>query len=140
MNEETQAGVPAAFSRAQAKIEQWRQMHRPRARIPEELWSGAVALAGAYGVYRTAKALRLDYSALKRRSAAAAPSGVGSGAATSGEGFPFVEVLGGVPGGRTDQCLIEVEDGGGARMRIYLPGQEHPDLAALVRVFREGRG
>ena len=140
MSDGTQAGGAAALGRAQAKMEQWRRGHRPRARIPEELWDEAAALAGAYGVYRTAKALRLDYYALKRRAAAAAPSGVGSGAATSGEGFQFVEVLGGAPGGVGGQCLIEVEDGGGARMRIHLPGQERPDLAALVRAFREGRG
>ena len=122
---------PAALSRAQRKIEQWRERRRPRTRIPEELWREAAELACAHGINRTARALRLDYYALKKRAAAAA---------RSGERAPeFVEILpGGMPATRPE-CLIEVEDASGAKMRIRLQGGDLPDLAALIGVFREGR-
>jgi hypothetical protein len=131
MDDAIPTGVPAAFSRAQRKIEQWRQRHRPRAPIPEELWREAAELACAYGINRTARALRLGYYALKKRVAAAAGSG---------ERAPeFVEILpGGMPSGRPE-CLIEVEDASGVKMRIRLQGGDLPDVAALTRVFREGR-
>ena len=131
MGETVQSDFLAALWRAQRKIEQWRERHRPRARIPEELWREAAELACAYGINRTAKALRLDYYSLKKRVAAVA---------RSGERAPeFVEILpGGMPAPRPE-CLIEVEDGRGARMRIRLQGGDLPDVAALTRVFREGR-
>jgi len=131
MGETVQSDFLAALWRAQRKIEQWRERHRPRARIPEELWREAAELACAYGINRTAKALRLGYYSLKKRVAAVA---------RSGERAPeFVEILpGGMPAPRPE-CLIEVEDGRGAKMRIRLQGGDLPDVAALTRVFREGR-
>ena len=122
---------PAALSPAQRKIERWRERHRPRARIPEELWHEAVELACAYGIHRTAKALRLGYYSLKKRVAAAA---------RPGERAPeFVELLSGGMSGPRCECLIEVDEANGAKMRIRLQGGDLPDVAALVGVFREGR-
>jgi hypothetical protein len=131
MGDSTHSGFPAAFSRVQRKFEQWRQRHRPRAQIPQELWREAAELARAYGINRTAKALRLDYYSLKKRVAAAA---------RCGERAPeFVEILpGGMPAARPE-CMIEFEDASGAKMRIRLQGGDMPDVAALTRAFREGR-
>jgi hypothetical protein len=131
MGETVRSGLPAAFGRAQRKFEHWRQRRRPRARIPEELWREAAELASAYGIHRIAKALRLDYYSLKKRVAAAARSGQ--------RAAEFVEILpGGMPIPRPE-CRIEVEDGSGVKMRIHLQGGDLPDVAALTRVFREGR-
>ena len=131
MCDTVQGDFRAALSRAQRKIEQWRQRHRPGARIPEELWREAAELACAYGTYRTARALRLNYYSLKKQMAVVA----GSGRSVPG----FVEILpGGMPIPRPE-CLIEVEDGRGAKMRIRLQGQDLPDVAALVGGFRERR-
>ena len=131
MGQTVQSDGAAALGRAQRKIEQWRQRRRPRARIPEELWREAAELAGSYGINRTARALRLDYYSLKKRVAVAARSGKCAPA--------FVELL---PGGMPvsgPECLIEVEDGGGVKMRIRLQGGELPDVAGLIGVFRECR-
>ena len=123
--------APAALGHVQRKIEQWRQQHRPRARLPEELWREAADLACSQGVNRTARALRLGYYALKKR--------VGT-AVGCGEGAPdFVEVLpGGMPNSRP-QCTIEVQEAGGAKIRICLQGPDLPDVLALARVLREDR-
>lgn len=130
MGNSAHSDFPAALSRAQRKIEQWRERHRPRARIPEELWREVAQLACACGINRTAKALRLDYYALKKRATAAAESG---------EQVPeFVEVLpGGIPALRS-ACTIELEDTSGVKMRIHLQGGDLPDIVALARLFREG--
>ena len=103
----------------------------PRAPIPEELWREAARLTIEHGIHRTAKAMRLDYYSLKKHAAAADRSGE--------HASQFVEILpGGLPAPRP-QCTIEVEDGSGAKMRICLEGGDVPDVAALARVFREGR-
>ena len=132
MGDSAHSDIPAALSRVQRKFEQWRQRHRPRAPIPQELWREAAELARAYGVHRTAKALRLHYYSLQKRVAAAT---------RSGQRVPeFVEILpGGMPGPRAE-CLIEVEDGSGGKMRIRLPGGDLPDVVALTRVFRACHG
>ena len=120
-----------AFSGAQRKIQQWRQRHRPRTLIPEELWREAAQLASTHGINRTARALRLDYYSLKKRVAAAA----GTGQRTP----EFVEILPGGLSAARPECLIEVEDPGGAKLRIHLQGEAVPDVAALTRAFRECR-
>jgi hypothetical protein len=133
----THSDFPASFFQVQRKIEQWRRRHRPRARIPEELWREVAELAGTHGVNRTARALRLDYYSLQKRVAAAA---------RSRQRIPeFVEILpGGMPapqppGPPRPECTIEVEDPGGAKLRIHLQGGDVPDVAALTRAFRECR-
>jgi glycerol-3-phosphate responsive antiterminator len=131
MGDSAHSDLSAAISRTQRKIEQWRERRRPRARIPEELWRQAAELACGYGINRTARTLRLDYYSLKKRLPAAAEF--------SQRSPEFVEILpGGMPAGRSE-CLIEVEDPGGAKMRIRVQGGDLPDVAALTRAFREGR-
>jgi hypothetical protein len=134
MADPTHSDFPAACSRVQRKLDQWRQQHRPRVRISEGLWREAAELARTHGINRTARALRLDYYSLKKRVAAGAGSG---------ERVPeFVELLPGGISASRPECLIEVEEPNGARLRIHLQGGDLPDVAALTplaRMFREGR-
>lgn len=52
----------------QRRVERWRRVGGGRgSRIPETLWSEAVAVSGTAGLYATAKALRFNYENLKRR-------------------------------------------------------------------------
>ena len=88
----------------------------------------AVEVAREYGVNATARALRLDYYALKKRLEAAPDPGKAAS--------DFIEIS---PVGMSSpgtECTVEVEDGNGARMRIELKGDEMPDLGALTRAFR----
>ncbi len=131
MGDTTHSGFSAACSRVRRKLEHWRQRHRPRARIPEQLWREAAELACTHGINRTARALRLDYYSLQKRAAAAT---------RSGERAPeFVELLPGRISTPRPECLIEVEQPGGAKLLIHLQGGDFPDVAALTRAFREGR-
>ena len=142
MDNATPSNFPAACSRVQQKLAHWRQRHRRGARIPEALWREAAKLASAHGINRIARALRLDYYSLQKRAAAAARLGVRPSAAQSGTRAPeFVELLpGGLPASPLSrpECLIEVEEPGGAKLRIHLQGGAFPDVAALTRGFREG--
>ena len=66
--------VPAVapeLAQTAAALARWRERAPEGARIPEALWSQAVALAATHGVSKVAVTLRLDYTRLKRRVAAA---------------------------------------------------------------------
>jgi hypothetical protein len=99
------------------------------------LWGLAVELATTYGVSQTARTLKVDYYALKRR---LQPSASQSGPRESVSQKPaFVEVAASTlvtPG----ECVIEWENAAGARMRVHLKGLQAPDLVALSGSFWRG--
>jgi hypothetical protein len=82
--------------------------------------------------YRTAKALRLDYYSVKNRTEQKA-GGIGE-VPEEGTTPTFLELP---PALRDDscECTVELEDSGGAKMRMHLKGAAAPDLAALSRSF-----
>jgi hypothetical protein len=96
------------------------------------LWTAAVKVAGAYGIHRTCRALRLDYYSLKerveQRSAPAADPAESTVAA------PFLELAPSAFAGSCE-CTLELEDATGSKMRVCLKGVATPDLAAISRSF-----
>lgn len=56
------------------RFERWRSAHTGRLPIPERLWAAAVGLAREHGVFRTSRALRLDYGKLKELAEGAGPA------------------------------------------------------------------
>ena len=123
--------LPARLERTRQRFERWRETRKARSRIPESLWTSAVKMARAYGINRTARALRVDYYSLKERVESEASS---SGSSDRGTSSTFVELT--APAiASTCECLLELEDVAGAKMRIHLKGVEVPDLAALSRSF-----
>jgi len=90
-----------------------------------------VQVAGHYGLHRTTQALRLDYYALKKRVEDAASDREPHREAAT----PFLELPVPVSGG-VSECVVELEDPGGAKMRLHLKGGAVPDVTALVRNFR----
>jgi len=132
-------GVPAGLERLRRRFEQWRQTRDGRSRIPEALWASAVKAAGRYGLNPTARALGLDYYSLKRRVDAfpgwlterttGSRDGSGNPATTTFVELPPLGAAG------SPECIVELEDAGGAKMRIHLKGMLTPDLIALSRSF-----
>lgn len=125
--------LPARLEGLRRRFERWRRTRKVRGRIPEPLWAAAVKVAGTYGIHQTAKALRVDYYALRKRVE-------GTHAATASKvpgetgGAAFLELPPSVwPG--PSECTLELEDAGGAKMRVHWKGIEAPDLAALSRSF-----
>jgi hypothetical protein len=117
--------VPAALLRLKQRFVAWRKKRVAGQRIPEPLWNSAAELAVKYGLSRTAGFLRLDYYSLKKRA---------EGASRLAKPSAFVELP---PAALSimSECVIELEDAAGARMRVQLKGQNSPDLLALTRGF-----
>ena len=126
-----QPAMPAALASTRQRFERWRETRRGRARIPESLWSLATRAARQFGVHRTCRALRLDYAVLKRH----VESDVARGASRDESHPSFVEL---VPASRASgaECVVEIEDPSGTRMRIEIKGVAAPDLVTLTRSLR----
>lgn len=122
--------LPAELESTRRRFDRWRQTRDGRSHIPEALWMSAVRAATRYGLNPTARALRLDYYSLKKRVEAAACR-----RASDREGVTaFVELAPPASGG-SRECILDLEDPGGAKMRVHLKGVEAPDLAALSQSF-----
>ena len=130
MRKRKQYEIPAELKTAQERFTEWRGSHAGRKAIPVALWKLASDLATVYGICRTAQALRLDYSKLKRQMLAAA-----SAAKVSSAGPTFVELTS-PASPHAYECVIEVE-GPRGRMRIEWKGSAPPDLASLSRTLWE---
>ena len=125
--------VPARLERLRGRFERWRRTRKVRGRIPEALWTAAVKLAADCGTHRTARALRVDYYALKKR-IEGTPAVTASKRLEEVGRATFIEVPPPVWAG-SGECTLELEDAGGARLRVHLKGFGAPDLAALSRSF-----
>jgi len=153
-------GLPARLEAVRGRFERWRRTRKVRSRIPEPLWAAAVRAAAQYGIHRTARALRLNYyelkkrvegaSAAKKRGEASAAKKRGEASAAKKRGEASALPAGKVPAGSRflelpapawpgcGECTLELENGGGAKLRVHLKGFEAPDLAALSRSFWQG--
>jgi len=139
--------IPPKMQKVLRLFERWRSAHTGRLPIPQRLWTAAVELAGAHGVFHTAKALRLDYSKLKQllqstgavsRSGATRAAGVKSRRIRSEAPPAFMELLASPTAALVSECLIELE-GRRGKMRIQWKGTAAPDLGGLGRAFWESQ-
>ena len=125
MRTQKRSEVPASLSRLGQRFAAWRRTRVLGERIPETLWNSAAKMAAEHGLNRTAHVLKLDYYSLKKRV---------DGASGLTESSTFVEL----PSSSlsiASECVIELEDATGSRMRVHLKGQNLPDVLALSRSF-----
>ena len=117
--------LPRRLETARKRFEPWRRTRKPPSRIPERVWTSAVKLSRQYGVHRTAHALGLDYMRLKKRVAQS------SKVVDRGGAPRFLEVV--APQSGLAECIIEMENASGEKMRIHLNGTAVSALEALTR-------
>ncbi len=130
MRSGTTKALPASLEALGRRFERWRRSRRARSRIPDTLWTSAVQAAGRYGLHRTTKALRLDYYALKKRVEDAAFNREPDREAAA----TFFELSTPMSSG-VSEYIVELEDPGGAKMRVHLKGGAVPDVTTLARDF-----
>lgn len=113
------------------RFRQWRENRRRGDHIPPQLWAAAAGMAGAHGVPRIANRLRLNAAALNRRMHSAADQTQAGAGDTK-----FVELFATPPAPVATavvmrECVIELENARGARMRVELSGAGLAGLANL---------
>jgi hypothetical protein len=109
--------------RARSRFQAWRARRQTGDRIPQSLWRLAVRLVSRHGVSRTAMALGVDYYGLKKRTEASAQE-------TPSGGPAFIELPASPVVGK--QCLFELDNSAGARMRVQLVGYDADEIETLA--------
>jgi hypothetical protein len=114
--------------RVRRRLERWRQ-RRPhqRAAFPKALWAAAVLLAREHGLYPTARALGINYGALKAHVERAHSVDLAPRRPT------FVE-LAPVLARQAGECVIELETPRGTT-RLRMSGIAMTDVVALARAL-----
>jgi hypothetical protein len=135
MNIRPSTPLPVALRSARRQFDRWRSRQPQRTRLPEDLWQKAVILARAHGINKTAGALGLKYESLKKHLEAASSETSDPKKARAA----FVELLPREIPPSSLQCMIEVEDGHGATIRMHVQGIHVPDLVAFAHLFQGGR-
>ena len=124
MNTDT---VRDGLKQVRGELDAWRGQRRKGDRIPEAVWRGAAGAVRQYGLNAVSRALRLDYYHLKRHAAGRQP--------LRRQASPvFVEL----DGPQTDAglaCVVELEKGNGARMRICVRDVAGVDWGKLKEAF-----
>jgi hypothetical protein len=126
--------LPAPVADLRQRIEHWRLTRTKRGRMARDLWAEAAGLARQHGVHAIAKALRLNYEALKAWSEDS-PKKKRQGTAR----FPGFVQLDPLPGIPSASSVVEVQSPGGAKLTIRLSGPTALDAVALVNTFLGGR-
>ena len=122
------SGDSPGIDEIRARFEGWRQTRRGKTRIPDELWSAAIAVALRVGINQTAAALRLDGGKLKRLMLAAKPL-----PRKTMPPVTFVELMN-PPIGGLPECTIELECQN-RKLRIHWKGATAADVSGLSRVL-----
>ncbi|SRR5712692_7670689 len=118
--------IPDDLLQLSQRLEEWRSANPPRTRLPEPMWDAAVEMAQRHGLHCTTKALRMDYTRLKKRLPASTqpPRPVAPA---------FLELLASPKTGPVE-CVVELESVGG-RMRVSMKGAAL-DWASLLHAWR----
>lgn len=131
MAQTEQPGYEARLEELRGRVEDWRKTREKCSRMPKELWEVAVELAQIGGAEAVARALSLNYESLERR-----VSVKENGSSREASRAVFMEFAGSaIPA----ECVIELEEGDGAKMKIRLRGSSDRDVESLMRAFW-GRG
>jgi hypothetical protein len=132
MTRQKMMDLPPGLEKTRQRFEHWRRTRKTRSRIPGPLWNAAARMARRYGINQTAQALRVDYYSLKKR----AENEASSASETNRDAMPTFLELATPATSSTCECILELEDVTGSKMRVELKNVETPDLAALTRSFR----
>ncbi len=110
------------------QFKKWRDSRQHRSRIPDELWEAAASLSGQYSTHYISKSLRVNHSALRDRIAARSLS----------ENKEIQTCFFELPPPQsppTSECLVEMENSHGDKMRMHFTGEISLDFLTLGQDF-----
>ena len=114
------------------RFKRWRETRLRGEHIPSDLWVAAVGMAKEHGLDRIAHELRVDHDGLKRRMERARVVARGRKLDTQ-----FVELFAAptATAAGMRECVVELENARGAKMRVELNGKGLAGLAGLCGAF-----
>lgn len=107
----------------------WRKTRKSPRPMPRELWNAAAKLSETYSINQISKALCLNHTSLKNRIYKIKKTSIQEGHPPS-----FVE-LNFEQSPLASECIVEMEDSSGAKMRMCFKGKTDFDLLELGKAF-----
>ena len=117
------------ISQVKEQFKIWRKTRKGLRPIPKKLWAAAVSLTTQHSISQISKELVLDYSTLKKR---AAIKNKDSPASMNPPGFIEVNLE---PPVAVSECIVEMQDILGSKMRMHFRGKTDFDLLELAKAF-----
>ena len=131
MSHENTPTLPSPLESVQYQFEKWRETRKKRREpIPENLWAAATGLYNQYSINQISRALHLNYMDLKKRI-----PGQKSGSKKKRLSSPFFVELDWQDNFPASECVIEMENGSGSKMRMSFKGRADLDLLELGKAF-----
>ena len=131
MKHENHLALPSPLESVQYQFATWRETKKtPREPIPEYLWAAAANLENDYPLGRISKVLRLNHTDLKNRI-----SGAKSNRQKKKSSSPLFVELDYLHSFPASECIVEMEDATGSKMRMSFKGKAHLDLLELGKAF-----
>ena len=118
-----------SLSEVKEQFKIWRRTRKSPRPIPVKLWRAAVSLTDTHSISQISKELVLDYSALKKRVLIKKKSTADK---TSPPGFFELNLE---PPAAVLECMVEMQDTLGAKMRMHFRGKPDCDLLELAKAF-----
>lgn len=122
-----QPGIKPTVDSVRKMITDWRAEHKAPIAFPAAVWDQAVQLAKELGVGPTARALKLDYGCLKKRSSP------GVSAPTKPEASPLFFELFQSTAPVIQNCVLLLDTQRGCKVRLEFGPTASSALAAFVR-------
>jgi hypothetical protein len=119
----------ASLGEVKEQFKSWRRTRKSLRPIPEKLWAAAVNLTAYHSISQISKELVVDYSALKRRVRLKEKD---AAASSSPPGFIEVNLE---PPAAASECIVEMQDHLGLKMRVHFRGQTDVVLLELAKLF-----
>jgi len=132
MNRSRKVPSPEQLAPLRRQIQEGRKARTGPGPMPEELWAEAVALAKEFGICPIARALPVDYTALRKR--VELPPRAGLVKPT------FVQLPATVAPAAAPSATIEISARDGSRMLIHLEAGRGIEAASIVAAFLGSRG
>jgi hypothetical protein len=118
-----------SLSEVKEQFKIWRRTRKSPRPIPEKLWQAAVSLTANHSIRQISKELVVDYSALKKRVPLKKKN---TAAKMSAAGFIELNLE---PPAAVSECIVEMQDNLGAKMRMHIRGKTDFDFLELAKAF-----
>jgi hypothetical protein len=131
MSKENIPALPSPLESVRYQFEKWRETRKSlREPIPENLWAAAIRLCSRYSINHVSRSLHLSYMTLKNKVQGKKP--VPKKKKSSSPTFVELDWQRHFP---SSECIIEMENAYGSKMRMSFKGQADLDLLELSRAF-----
>jgi len=118
------------LSEVKDQFRKWRRTRKSPRPMPEELWQAAVSLSANHSISQISRELIIDYSTLKKRAQNKKKKAVAKVSCPD-----FIELDIAAPPRTIPECVIELEDSLGAKMRMHIKNKTDIEFLEFVKAF-----